>query len=212
MNNKKLYAKEIIKRLSRIYPDAKISLNFSNPLELLIAVILSQQCTDKKVNEVTEKLFKKYKNIDDFIKVSKKNLENDIRPTGFYRKKAKSIKEISKDIKNKYNGEIPKDFNELIKLSGVGRKTANAVLGNLDGNAMGVIVDTHMIRLSHLLNLTKEKNPDKIEYDLSKIILPQEYIHFSDLIIAHGRNICIARKPKCKECILNDICPSAKLD
>ncbi|MCL4392711.1 endonuclease III [Patescibacteria group bacterium] len=211
MKNKKTYINEIIKRLSAIYPNAHISLNYSNLFELLIATILSAQCTDKKVNEVTSALFKKYKSFNDFYNVSQEELQQDIKQTGFFRNKAKSIKAISRIIISEYNGEIPTEFDKLVKLPGIGRKTANVVLGNFLGKAEGIVVDTHMIRLSHLLNLTKEKNPEKIESDLSKLIDQSQYIHFSDLIIAHGRNICIARKPKCSDCVLNDICPSAKL-
>ena len=211
MKNKKTYINEIIKRLSVIYPDAHISLNYSNLFELLIATILSAHCTDKKVNEVTSTLFKKYKNFNDFYNVPQEELEKDIKQTGFFRNKAKSIKAISQIIIYEYHNEIPTEFDTLIKLPGIGRKTANVVLGNFLGKAEGVVVDTHMIRLSHLLKLTKEKTPEKIESDLSKLIDKSRYIHFSDLIIAHGRNICIARKPKCRDCVLNDICPSAKL-
>ena len=206
------YVSEIIKRLSTIYPNAGISLNYSNLFELLIATILSAQCTDKKVNEVTKKLFKKYKSFSDFVNIDIKILEKDIYQTGFYRNKSKSIKAISQIIVDKYNNKIPEDFTDLIKLPGIGRKTANVVLGNYTGSPEGVIVDTHMIRLSHLLKLTNQKNPTKIEIELSKLMPKDEYVHFSNLIIAHGRNICIARKPKCKDCILNDICPSATLN
>ena len=206
------YVSEIIKRLSTIYINAGISLNYSNLFELLIATILSAQCTDKKVNEVTKKLFKKYKSFSDFVNIDIKILEKDIYQTGFYRNKSKSIKAISQIIVDKYNNKIPEDFTDLIKLPGIGRKTANVVLGNYTGSPEGVIVDTHMIRLSHLLKLTNQKNPTKIEIELSKLMPKDEYVHFSNLIIAHGRNICIARKPKCKDCILNDICPSATLN
>ena len=206
------YVSEIIQRLSTIYPNTGISLNYSNLFELLIATILSAQCTDKKVNEVTKKLFKKYKSFSDFVNIDIKILEKDIYQTGFYRNKSKSIKAISQIIVDKYNNKIPEDFTDLIKLPGIGRKTANVVLGNYTGSPEGVIVDTHMIRLSHLLKLTNQKNPTKIEIELSKLMPKDEYVHFSNLIIAHGRNICIARKPKCKDCILNDICPSATLN
>jgi endonuclease-3 len=207
---KKEYINVIISRLSKMYPDAKISLNFTTPFELLVAIILSAQCTDKRVNIVTKKLFKKYKKIEDYNKVDIKNLEKDIYSTGFYKNKAKNIKKLAYIINQEYKGEIPSDIDTLITLPGIGRKTANVFLANYYKKNVGVIVDTHMIRISNLLHLTKSSNATKIENILNKIVDKKDYLKFSDLIISLGRDKCIARFPKCSECVLSDICPSSK--
>ncbi len=210
--NKKEYVKKIIEKLDVLYPNAKISLNFKNPFELLVATILSAQCTDKRVNIVTKDLFEKYKTPLDFKNVNIEELQKDIYSTGFYKNKAKNIKNLATYIVDKYKGEIPEDIDTLIKLPGIGRKTANVVLMNAFSKNTGVVVDTHMIRLSGRLglirkNLMDSKNADKIEQVLNKIVEKSNYLHFSDLIIAHGREICVAKKPRCNMCILKDICP-----
>jgi endonuclease-3 len=210
--NKKEYVKEIIEKLDILYPNAKISLNFKNPFELLIATILSAQCTDKRVNMVTKGLFKKYKTPIDFKNVDIDILEKEIYSTGFYKNKAKNIKNLATIIVDQYGGNVPKDIDILVKLPGIGRKTANVVLMNAFSFNTGVVVDTHMIRLSGRLgligkNLIKSKNANKIELVLNKIVEKSSYLHFSDLIIAHGREICVAQKPRCDMCILKDTCP-----
>ncbi|MHB8443289.1 MAG: endonuclease III [Patescibacteria group bacterium] len=210
--NKREYVKEIIEKLDILYPNAKISLNFKNPFELLIATILSAQCTDKRVNMVTKGLFKKYKTPVDFKNVDINTLEKEIYSTGFYKNKAKNIKKLATIIVDQYGGNVPNDIDILVKLPGIGRKTANVVLMNAFSFNTGVVVDTHMIRLSGRLgligkHLIKSKNANKIELVLNKIVEKSSYLHFSDLIIAHGREICVAKKPKCDMCILKDICP-----
>jgi endonuclease-3 len=203
--------KIVIKRLKKNYPKAKISLDFNTPFELLVATILSAQCTDKRVNIVTKKLFKKYINIEDYGKSDINILEQDIYSTGFYKNKAKNIKNLANTIIKEYDKKIPSSINELIKLPGIGRKTANVFLSNYHKKNVGVIVDTHMIRITNLLHLSKGKNAVNIETQLNKIVPKKDYLLFSDLIIAHGREICIARNPKCNICPLSDICPSSKI-
>ncbi len=202
---------EILKSLKKLYPDAHCALNFKNPHELLIATILSAQCTDERVNMVTEKLFKKYKTIKDFANTDLLEFEKDIYSTGFYRNKAKNIIGAAKIIDKKYNGKVPKDFDQLLELPGVARKTANCVMGNAFNIATGVVVDTHVIRITEKLGLTKNKDPKKIEEDLIKLLPKEEWINFSHMIIWHGRKICIARRPKCEICKLNRICPSVAI-
>ncbi len=209
--NKKTYVKNIIKRLSLIYPNAKITLKFSSPFELVIATILAAQCTDKRVNIVTEKLFKKYKTPKDYIKTPLQEIEHDIKSTGFFRNKAKHIKELAIKIVNDYEDKVPDSIKELTQLPGVGRKTANVVISNCFYRNEGVIVDTHMIRIAQLLGLTYEKDAVKIEKELNELMEPKDYLYFSNLIIALGRNICIARRPKCEICPLNNICPSSRI-
>ena len=205
--DKKIRAEEIIKRLKKEYPDAHCALNHSNAFELLVATILSAQCTDERVNIVTETLFRKYRNPQDFINVAPEELEQDIRPTGFFRNKAKSIQGASRKILDNFSGEIPQTMEELLTLNGVARKTANVVLGNAFNIASGVVVDTHVSRLSQRLGLTENAAPEKIERDLSELVPQTDWILFPHLLIAHGRKICQARKPKCEICILEDICP-----
>lgn len=202
---------EIIERLKNRYPEAHCELIHQNPFELLVATILSAQCTDARVNIVTETLFRKYRSPHDFLSVEQTELEADIRPTGFYRNKAKSIQGASQKIIENFGGEIPQTMNELLTLNGVARKTANVVLGNAFGIASGVVVDTHVSRVSQRLALTENILPEKIERDLNEIVPQEDWILFPHLIIAHGRKICRARKPKCEICFLNDICPSAKI-
>lgn len=198
--------KKIISLLEREYSGAKCALNHKNPLELLIATILSAQCTDERVNIVTEKLFRKYKNIKAYANASLKEFQKDIYSTGFYRNKAKNIISTCNIILKKFKGKVPKDFNELIKLPGVARKTANCVMGTAFGIPSGVVVDTHVSRITQLLGLTKNIDPNKIEQDLIKLIPQNKWIMFSHWLIWHGRKICIARKPKCEICMLNKLC------
>jgi len=197
--------KEIIKLLSKEIPDSRIALKFSNPLELLIATILSAQCTDVKVNQVTQTLFKKYKNAEDYLNVNIKELEEDIRPTGFYRNKAKAIQKCCQELVSRFAGKVPKTMEELVTLPGVGRKTANVILGNAFG-IPGIAVDTHVHRVSQRIGLTKKDDPMKIEFDLMEIVPREEWTHFSNLLIWHGRKTCIARKPLCEKCSIKKFC------
>lgn len=203
--------RKIIKLLKRAYPDAKCSLNFSNAFELLIATILSAQCTDVRVNIVTQDLFRKYRKPEDYLKVSPKELERDIRTTGFFRNKTKSIQGTAKVLTEKYGGEVPHTMEELLELPGVARKTANVVLGNAFGISSGVVVDTHVTRLSHRLDLSREKTAEKIEQDLIQIVPKKDWVIFSHLLIAHGRATCKARNPLCDECVVEKLCPSSFL-
>jgi endonuclease-3 len=202
-------ANKIIALLKNEYPEIKIALHYSNPLELLIATILSAQCTDKQVNGVTKKLFVKYRTPQDFIGISQEKLEKDIYSTGFYRSKAKNIIGACKIIASEYNSNVPDTMEELIKLPGVGRKTANIVLSGAFGKIEGMAVDTHVKRLSGRLGLTAHTDPEKIEKDLLNIIPKNDWDLFSLLLINHGRKVCAARKPLCIECILDKICTSA---
>lgn len=202
---------EIIKRLKRAYPTAHCALNHTNAFELLIATILSAQCTDERVNIVTSTLFRKYRGPHEFADVSQEELENDIRSTGFFRNKAKSIRAASLRIVDEFGGKVPQKMEDILSLAGVARKTANVVLGNAFGIASGVVVDTHVSRLSQRLGLTKETTPEKIELDLQALVPKKHWIMFPHWMIFHGRQICQARKPKCTECVLADICPSYKI-
>lgn len=195
--------------LKKNYPKAKIVLNYSNNWELLVAVMLSAQCTDKMVNKVTSKLFKKYKSIKEYARADIKELEQDIKSTGFYRNKAKNVKATAKIILEKFDGKIPKTMSELITLHGIARKSANVVLGNAYGVVEGIAVDTHVKRLSYRLGLTKNTNPDKIEKDLMRIVPKKDWFKLTYLLIEHGRAICKAGRPLCDQCFLNKICPSA---
>lgn len=201
--------KEIIERLKGEYAQAKTILNYSNTLELLVSVILSAQCTDKRVNEVTASLFRKYKSVYDYAEVSAEELEQDIRPTGFFRNKAKNIKGAANMIIDRFGGEVPSSMEEMIQLPGVARKTANVVLGNAYGIVEGIAVDTHVKRLSNRIGLSANSDPEKIERDLMDAIPKDEWFRFTYLLIEHGRAVCDAKKPKCDVCVLNDICPSA---
>ncbi len=201
--------KAIITELHKLYPDAACSLNFSNPLELLVATQLSAQCTDVRVNIVTEKLFQKYRTVEDFATVSQEELEQDIRSTGFYHNKAKNIRATAQRIITEFDGEVPHTMPELLSLAGVARKTANVVLGYAFGIEVGVVVDTHVGRLSRRLGWTKNDDAVKVEQDLMRIIPEQEWLNISHLLIFHGRSICDARKPLCEQCTLTHLCPSA---
>ncbi len=201
---------KIVKRLRREYPNAKTALDYLNPLQLLIATILSAQCTDKRVNIVTKELFKKYNSAKDYATVNQAELEEDIRTTGFYRNKAKNIIACCKVLVEKYGGAVPKTMEKLTELPGVGRKTANCVLGAAYGINAGVVVDTHVARLSQRLGLTRSDNPERIEQDLMKILPRNDWYDFSNTLIWHGRNVCNARKPMCPACGVRDLCPSAE--
>ncbi|MFI5395740.1 MAG: endonuclease III [Candidatus Binatia bacterium] len=199
--------RKVIARLKKVHPDAKLALNFSSPFELLIALILAAQCTDEKVNEVTGSLlFKKYRAPADYVRAPVEELEADIRPTGFFRNKTKSIQRCCQQLIERFGGRVPDGLENLISLPGVGRKTANIVRGNAFGEpAIGV--DTHVMRLSQRLGFTRHDDPDKIEADLTAIVPRSEQVHLCHLLQFHGRRICIARKPKCYECVVSDLCP-----
>ena len=203
--------RDIIRRLKRAYPGAKCSLTHSNPFELLVATILSAQSTDERVNIVTADLFRKYKKPEDYLKVSAHELEKDIHSTGFFRNKTKSIQGTAKLLTEQYGGEVPHTMDELLELPGVARKTANVVLGNAFGIKAGVVVDTHVTRLSHRLGLTAEKTAEKIEQDLIPIVPKKDWVIFPHLMIYHGRKICKARNPLCAECTIEKLCPSSSL-
>ncbi len=200
---------EIIDLLEKEYPGVRISLEHSNPFELLIATILSAQCTDKRVNEVTKTLFKKYRSPHDYIRTSQEELEKDIYSTGFYRNKAKNIRKLCEMLVNDFGGKVPDTMEELLILPGVARKTANIVLSGAFGKVEGIAVDTHVKRLSSRLGLTGNTDPDKIEKDLMEIVPKKDWAGFSLLLIQHGRNLCFAKKPLCGKCVLNRLCPAA---
>ena len=201
---------KILSLLKKEYPKAKIALNFSTPLEILTATVLSAQCTDKRVNIVTKPLFKKYRKVQDYAKANLKTFEQEIRSTGFYRNKAKNIISAAQKIIKDFGGKLPDSMDKLLQLPGVARKTANIVLLNGFGKVDGIAVDTHVRRLSQRLGLTKNQDPQKIEQDLMKLLDKKEWGKFSYLLIDHGRKICDAKKPKCLECILQKLCPSRK--
>ena len=201
--------KKIIRILKKEYPEAKIALKFRDPWQLLVATILSAQCTDVRVNLVTPGLFKKYKGIFDFAKADPEEFEKDIHSTGFYKNKAKSIIGSAKKVLKEFNGAVPRTMEGLTSLPGVGRKTANVILSSVFGISAGIVVDTHVIRISGLLGLTRNSDPEKIEQDLMKIVPRKDWAVFSHLIILHGRKICIARRPLCSSCRINKLCPSA---
>ena len=200
---------QILDELKKHYPNSKCSLNYNNPLQLLIATILSAQCTDKRVNLVTKEIFKKYAEAKDYANTPVEQLEQDIKSTGFYRNKAKNIKATSQMIINDFNNQVPDTMDQLIKLPGVARKTANVVLGNWFHKNEGVVVDTHVSRITQRLNLTKNKDPNKIEKDLIEIIPKAEWTQFSHYLIDHGRKLCKAPKPNCQDCFFSEaLCPS----
>lgn len=207
----KARTRAVIRRLKRAYPGAKCSLNHSNPFELLIATILSAQCTDDRVNIVTADLFRKYRQPEDYLKVSPRELEKDIQSTGFFRNKTKSIQGTAKLLTEAYHGEVPRTMDELLELPGVARKTANVVLGNAFDIHAGVVVDTHVTRLSHRLDFTQQKTAEKIEVDLIEIVPKKDWVIFPHLMIYHGRKICKARSPLCAECSIEKQCPSSFL-
>jgi len=198
---------QILAGLRKEYPDARCALEHQNPLQLMIATILSAQCTDVRVNKVIPDLFKKYPSVQAFANTSQAELEELIRSTGFFRNKAKSIIGASQRIVNQYEGQVPRDMENLLTLPGVARKTANVVLGTAFGIASGVVVDTHVFRITHRLGLTEAKTPEKVEIDLMRSIPPDEWINFSHRLIHHGRKVCVARKPACERCVLSELCP-----
>lgn len=210
MKSKKTRAEKIYKRLDPLYTKEKTALKYKTPFQLLISTILSAQCTDKQVNTVTPALFKKYKTPADFIKAPIAEIEDAIRPTGFFRNKTKSIKGCCQGLVDLYGGKVPGTLEEMIKLPGVGRKTANCVLGAAF-DVPGVVVDTHVKRLSIRMGFTENSNPDKIEQDIMKILPKERWHRFSDILIYHGREVCSARKPAHERCAVADLCPSRKL-
>jgi len=205
----KARALKVIELLEREHSDAKIALHYTNPLELLVATILSAQCTDERINMVTKALFKKYTKAEDYANADLKELEQDIKSTGFYRNKAKNLKKCCQLLVEKYNSQVPKTMEELTELSGVARKTANIVLTNAFGAVEGVAVDTHVRRLAQRLGLSGNDDPDKIEKDLMRIIPKDKWMRITDLLIFHGRRVCTAKRPNCAACVLNKFCPSA---
>lgn len=200
---------KVIELLEKLYPEAKTALNYTNPLEILVATILSAQTTDERVNIVTKSLFKKYKKPEDYANADIKELEQDIHSTGFYHNKARNLQKCCQLLVSKFNSQVPKTMPELLELPGVARKTANIVLYNAYGKIEGIAVDTHVRRLSQRLGLADTDNPEKIEQELIKITPKKNWMRLTDLLIFHGRQVCIARKPKCEICVLNKICPSA---
>lgn len=201
------FTSKIFSLLKKEYPKPKAALEYTNPFELLIATILSAQCTDARVNIVTKSLFKKYRKPEDYLEVPVAELERDIFSTGFFRQKAKSIRNCCSELIEKHNGKVPADFDDLTKLSGVGRKTASVVAGNAFG-IPAIAVDTHVIRLSNLLGFIQSKDPLKIEMRLKELLPEKDWISSSHLLASHGRTVCIARRPRCMECMLADLCPS----
>lgn len=202
---------EIIKLLKRAHPDAHCALNHSSAFELLIATILSAQCTDERVNIVTAALFRKYRRPEDYLKIPAVELQQDVRTTGFFRNKTKSIQGACKMLVDEFGSEVPRTMEELLRLPGVARKTANVVLGVAYQIAAGIVVDTHVSRLSQRLRLTKQKDPGKIEEDLIELVPRKDWIIFSHLLIFHGRRVCKARRPLCEECVVEKLCPSSIL-
>lgn len=209
--DQKARVRQIIRTLKRTYPEARCALNHANALELLIATILSAQCTDERVNLVTAELFRKYTSCEDYLRVPSSELERDIHSTGFFRNKAKAIQGACRLILERYGSQVPNDMETLLLLPGVARKTANVVLGNWYGVASGVVVDTHVGRLSTRLGFSAHKQPEKIERDLMELVPKKDWVEFSHLLIAHGRRICQARKPLCGECVVEKPCPSSFL-
>ena len=202
-------AQKVIELLEKQYPNAKTALNYTNPLEILIATMLSAQTTDVTVNIVTQKLFKKYRTAEDYAKADIQELEQDIRSTGFYHNKARNLQRTCKILLEKFQGQVPKTMDELLEFPGVARKTANIVLYNAFGITVGIAVDTHVTRLSGRLGLTEQTEQNKIEKDLMQITPKEKWMKLTDLLIFHGRQICTAKKPKCASCVLNQICPCA---
>jgi endonuclease-3 len=204
-------APEIIRILSEAYPQATVALNFSTPLEMLVATILSAQCTDERVNQVTASLFQKYRTCEDYLSVSEAELAADIKPTGFFNQKTRAIRGACQRIVEIYGGQVPDTMDDLLTLPGVARKTANIVLGNAFGKVEGIAVDTHVRRLAERLGFTSEKDPDKIERDLMRLVPRDRWFPFTYVLIEHGRRICIARNPKCEICPVNHLCPSSRV-
>lgn len=204
-------AREIVRRLTRTYPDAKVALRASNPLEMLVATILSAQCTDERVNRVTETLFQKYRTPEDYLAVPEEELAADIKPTGFFNQKTRSIRGACRRIVDAYGGEVPDTMEDLVTLPGVARKTANIVLGNSFGTVAGIAVDTHVKRLATRLGFTEQKDPDKIERDLMELLPRRIWFPFTYVLIEHGRAVCKAPTPRCEECVVSELCPSSRV-
>ena len=202
-------APEIVHRLSEAYPDAHVALRFETPLECLVATILSAQCTDERVNEVTTTLFRKYRSPDDYLRVPEDELRADIKPTGFFNQKAASIRAACEQIVEVYGGAVPDTMEDLMTLRGVARKTANIVMGNAFGKVEGIAVDTHVKRVSNRLGFSDSKDPVVIEQDLMRLVPQAEWFHFTYVLIDHGRAVCVARRPKCDRCPVADLCPSS---
>lgn len=210
MENAEKRIAEIIRILKNEYPGSETALRFRTPLQILVATILSAQCTDTKVNEITSALFDKYPDAEAFARAEQSDLEQEIRPTGFFRNKAKSIVNAAKKIVKDFGGEVPETMENLLQLPGVARKTANIVLSSAFQKVEGIAVDTHVKRLSGRLGLSCEREPDKIERDLIRIVPKSEWIHFNDMLVDHGRQVCQAKKPNCPECKIRHLCPSAR--
>lgn len=208
----KRHAAKIVRALKRDYPDAACSLTYESPLQLLIATILSAQCTDQRVNIVTQSLFEKYKTAEDFARLRLPTLERAIQSTGFFRNKAKNIRGCCRELVDKYGGRVPESLDELVELAGVGRKTANVVLGTAFGIASGVVVDTHVGRISRRTGLTTESDPVKVEYELGGLVPRTEWIALSHRMIQHGRKVCRARRPNCEDCSMKGFCPRNGVD
>ena len=202
-------APEIVRILTEAYPDAHVALRFSNALEMLVATILSAQCTDEKVNEVTATLFEKYRSPEDYVRVPEDELKADIKPTGFFNQKAISIRAACQRIVEEYGGRVPDTMDDLVTLRGVARKTANIVMGNAYGKVEGIAVDTHVKRLANRLGFSEQKDPDKIEQDLMRLIPRESWFGFTYVLIDHGRAICVARLPRCETCPVNHLCPAS---
>ncbi len=211
LKDKTARAKRIVALLKKRYPDAKTSLDYDSVHQLMVATILSAQCTDERVNMTTPALFERFRSVKDFAEADSAELESLIQSCGFFRAKAKSIKSSARVLLERFGGEMPKTIDELTTLPGVGRKTASVILGAGFGIAEGIVVDTHVARISKLLGLTAHTDPLKIEQDLIKVLEPKDWIRFSHMLIYHGRAVCIARRPKCAECVLAEACPSANM-
>jgi len=207
---KRARIRPVIERLERAHPDARIALRSRSPLQLLVAVMLSAQTTDMNVNRVTPALFAKYRRPEDYLAVPQEELERDVYPTGFFRQKAKSLRGTMKMLVEEFDGEVPRSIDELVRLPGVARKTANVVAAEL-GNPLGIVVDTHVRRLSQRLGFTKQEDPVKIERDLMKLVPREDWGRFPHLLIWHGRRVCIARRPLCEVCVLTDLCPASRV-
>jgi endonuclease III len=207
---KKERIRPIVERLAEEHEDATIALTFAGPLELLVSVMLSAQTTDVNVNRVTEKLFRKYTRPEDYLAVAQEELEQDVFATGFYRQKAKSLRGTMRMLLDDFDGEVPRTLDELVRLPGVARKTANVVSSEL-GNPEGIVVDTHVRRLSQRLGFTKEDDPVRIERDLVRLVPREDWGRFPHLLIWHGRRVCLARAPRCEDCVINDLCPSSRV-
>jgi endonuclease-3 len=208
---KKRRARTILRRLENAYPNTRTALSYTSPFELLVATVLSAQSTDKMVNIITEKLFKKYRSPEDFLKAKPGELEQDIKASGFFNQKAKSIRGLSQKLIEEFNGRVPDTMEDLLKLPGVARKTANVVLGNAFGKNEGIAVDTHVHRLSWRLGFSDHDDPNKVEQDLMKLFPRAKWFNVSHLLIDHGRTVCFARNPQCAECVVNDLCPAARV-